>query len=83
MRRKTNLFFELEFQLDENGQYVGEVLVGSKLSGKLLLSADLKPFDTLEELKRGYKEFQRLFLTVYEEAGRKVLKERGWYHGKA
>ncbi|MFE4073410.1 hypothetical protein [Peribacillus sp. YIM B13477] len=82
MKKYQKLFFEHEFQLDENGQYLGEVLVGSRLSGNVLMTAELKEFDSLKELKKGYIDFQRMFLIVYEDAGRKVLKERGMYHGE-
>ncbi|MDM5229346.1 hypothetical protein QUF73_24860 [Cytobacillus sp. NJ13] len=74
---KENLFFDVEFQLNEKGQYISEVLIGSKLSGRVLMTAELRPFDSLEELKNGAKEFETLFLQVYEVSARKVMREKG------
>lgn len=77
MRRKSNWFFELEFQLDQNSKYQAEVVIGSNVTRDVWGVVPLGEFGSIREMKKEFTQFRQDFLRIYREGAKVYMKKRG------
>ncbi|WP_195536190.1 hypothetical protein [Bacillus paralicheniformis] len=77
MKRYDKWFFELEFQVGQNGKYVGEVIVGSRISGEDWGVVPIGECDSLKELENEFQSFKNDFLLIYKTVATEQLREKG------